>query len=165
MTHSALGMGSLKREQTMLCQVEHAAIESGGGAPGSQHWDWNSTYWRELGSPWGGVQASAPDVGRFLEEFMNPQGVIFKPETAKLMVRNHNPDGIAPRGLGFDVGMHATCPNCSDQTFGHTGSTGTIAWADPRRDRVCVVLTTLPARAMTLHPRQQVSERVSAISD
>ncbi len=157
MTNSAMGVGHLEPSQTMLCQVEHAAIESGGGAPGAQDWDWNSAYWRALGSPWGGVHASALDVGRFLEAFLEPQGTLFKPEVARLMIRNHNPAGIAPRGLGFEVGF--------DQTFGHTGSTGTLAWADPQRDLVCVVLTTLPAGALSTHPRQLVSDCIAAIED
>ncbi len=161
MSHSAMGMGYLEAAQTMPCQVEKAAIESGGGAPGSQHWDWNSAYWRTLGSPWGGVQASAADVGRFLDAFLNPQGTIFKPEVARLMIRNHNPEGVTPRGLGFDVGRAALCRNGSDGAFGHTGSTGTIAWADPKQDRVCVVLTTLPAGALPLHPRQLASDCIS----
>ena len=163
MNHSALGMGSFQSEQVMPCQVEYSAIESGGGAPGSQLWDWNSEYWRELGAPWGGLQASAPDVARFLDSFMSPSGIIFKPEVAKLMIQNQNPPGLESRGLGFDSGMMENCVNCSDKTFGHTGSTGTIAWADPERDRVCVVLTTLPARALTAHPRQLVSNSISAI--
>lgn len=165
MSHSAMGIGHLEGAQTMPCQVEKAAIESGGGAPGSQHWDWNSMYWRTLGAPWGGVQASAADVGRFLEAFLNPQGTIFKPEVARLMIRNHNPEGITPRGLGFDVGRAALCRSGSDQIFGHTGSTGTLAWADPKHDRVCVVLTTLPAGALPRHPCQLVSDSVSELSD
>jgi CubicO group peptidase (beta-lactamase class C family) len=163
MNHSALGMGSFQSEQVMPCQVEYSAIESGGGSPGSQLWDWNSKYWRELGAPWGGLQASAPDIARFFDSFMSPSGTIFKTEVTKLMIQNHNPPGLESRGLGFDSGMMENCVNCSDKTFGHTGSTGTIAWADPERDRVCVVLTTLPARALTPHPRQLVSNSISAI--
>ena len=130
-------------------------IEAGGGAPGSEGWDWNSAYWRALGSPWGGVQASASDVGRFLDAFLKPQDALFRrPETAQLMVQNHNPAGIKPRGLGFDL-----CLTGSALSFGHSGSTGTLAWADPERDLVCVVLTTLPAHART-HVRELVSDSV-----
>lgn len=141
---------------TLPCQVEHAAPEAGGGAPGSEHWDWNSPYWRALGSPWGGVQASAADVARFLDAFLHPTGIPFSAETARQMVCNHNPDGVTPRGLGFDVGTTGT--------FGHTGSTGTIAWADPAHDLTCVVLTTLPAGAITPHPRSLVSDVIATAS-
>jgi len=163
MQHTAFGMGQLKPEDTMPCQVEFGAIESGGGSLDSKGWDWNSPYWRNLGAPWGGAQASAADVGLFLEEFVHPSRKLFRPEVANLMIQNHNPDGIASRGLGLDVGMNDIVSKGSVKTFGHTGSTGTIAWADPERDRVCVVLTTLPARAHQDHPRQLASEKVSAI--
>ena len=165
MKYSAFGMGRLKPEETMPCQVQFGAIEAGGGSPDSKDWDWNSSYWRNLGAPWGGAQASASDVGLFLEEFMHPTGKLFRPEVVKQMIRNQNPDGIESRGLGLDVGMNASCSKCSDKTFGHTGSTGTIAWADPERDRVCVVLTTLPAGTSTNHPRQLASDRIAGIED
>ncbi len=163
MENSSLGMRRLKSNQTVPCQVEFGAIEAGGGSSDSKSWDWNSTYWRELGAPWGGLHASAADVATFLESFLHPRGLIFKPETARLMIRNHNPLGLTPRGLGFDVGMRASCPECSEQVFGHTGSTGTIAWADPARNRICVILTTLPARALAGHPRQQASKFVASM--
>ena len=114
-----------------------------------------------LGSPWGGVHASAPDVARFLAEFLHRQGRAVRPETAGLMVRNHNPDGLPPRGLGFAIGAQAGSPGCSEATFGHSGSTGTLAWADPGTETICVVLTTLPARAGQQHPRTLVSDRVA----
>jgi CubicO group peptidase (beta-lactamase class C family) len=77
------------------------------------------------------------------------------------MVRNHNSDGLPPRCLGFAVGARAGSPACSEATFGHGGSTGTLAWADPRTETICVVLTTLPARAGPPHPRALASDRVA----
>jgi CubicO group peptidase (beta-lactamase class C family) len=77
------------------------------------------------------------------------------------MVRNHNPDGLRPRGLGFAIGAQAGSPRCSRSTFGHSGSSGTLAWADPQTQTICVVLTTLPARAGQPHPRALVSDRVA----
>lgn len=161
MTRSALGLGRLRLEQTMRCQVEQAAPESGAGDPAAASWDWNSPYWRSLGSPWGGVHASAVDVARFFDAFLHPDGTALQPETARLMLRNHNPAGLTPRGLGFGIGTGAGSPGCSPQTFGHTGSTGTLAWADPARDTVLVVLTTLPASAADPHPRQRVSDQIA----
>ena len=78
------------------------------------------------------------------------------------MIRNHNPAGLTPRGLGFAVGQESGSPGCSPRTFGHTGSTGTLCWADPASDTICVVLTSLPARAVTPHPRELAAERVAA---
>jgi CubicO group peptidase (beta-lactamase class C family) len=62
------------------------------------------------------------------------------------MVRNHNPTGMTPRGLGWNVGLSAGSKGCSEKTFGHTGSTGTIAWADPAHpERGVISLRTLQA--------------------
>lgn len=161
MEHSALGLGRLPIESVMRCQTEAAAPESGAGDPAARDWDWNSPYWRRLGAPWGGVHASAPDVGRFLDEFLRRKGKAVRPETARLMTRNHNPEGLTPRGLGFAVGTRAGSPGCSEETFGHTGSTGTLAWADPVTGATCVVLTTLPGGAADPHPRELASGLVA----
>jgi CubicO group peptidase (beta-lactamase class C family) len=161
MKHSALGVGRFKLESLMRSQVEHAAPESGSGDPKTKDWDWNSVYWRELGVPWGGAHGSAPDVARFLEAFLHPKGELLKPETARLMIRNHNPEGIRPRGLAFDLGTGLGGPKGREKVFGHSGSTGTLCWADPATDTVCVVLTTLPAKAVTPHPRDVTSKHVA----
>ncbi len=161
MGHSALGLGRFKLEETVSCQVLDAAPESGAGEPTAKEWDWNSAYWRKLGAPWGGAHASAPDVARFFAEFLHPAGKVVKPETARLMVRNHNREGLTPRGLGFAIGAEAGSPGCSERTFGHTGATGTLAWADPATHTICVVLTTLPGRAANPHPRKLASDRVA----
>jgi CubicO group peptidase (beta-lactamase class C family) len=162
MKHSAQGLGRFKLEELVSCQMEGAAPESGSGDPQAKEWDWNSPYWRKLGAPWGGTHASAPDVARFLGEFMKAGGKVIKPETARLMIKNHNPAGIMPRGLGFAVGKASGSPGCSEQTFGHTGSTGTLCWADLGSATICVVLTSLPGRAVKRHPRELVAERVAA---
>jgi len=161
MKHSALGLGQLKRKDTMRCQVESAAPESGSGDPSAKSWDWNSLYWRALGAPWGGAHGSALDVARFLAEFLHPTGKVVKPETARLMIENNSPAGIAPRGLGFGIGSGAGGEGCSEKTFGHGGSTGTLAWADPASDTICVVLTTLPGGAVKPHPRALASDLVA----
>jgi CubicO group peptidase (beta-lactamase class C family) len=162
MKHSAQGLGRFKLEEMVSCQTEGAAPESGGGDPQARGWDWNSPYWRKLGAPWGGTHASAPDVGAFLGEFLAARGKVVKPETARLMVRNHNPEGLTPRGLGFGAGIGSGSPGCSERTFGHTGSTGTLCWADPASETICVVLTSLPRRAAQRPPRELAAERVAA---
>ena len=101
-------------------------------------------------------------LAKFLSEFLYESGNVVKPETARLMKRNHNPSGVTPRGLGFNVGTLAGSKGCSAQTFGHTGSTGTIAWADQATETICVVLTSLPARAISPHPRDVAAERISS---
>ncbi len=162
MVHSAQGLGRFKLEDMVPCQTDRAAPESGGGDPNAKDWDWNSAYWRQLGAPWGGTHASASDVAAFLAEFLNEAGAAVKPETARLMVANHNPPGMTPRGLGLSVGPAPGIVGCSEKTFGHTGSTGTIAWADPVTRTICVVLTSLPARAVQPHPRDLAANAVTA---
>ncbi|MBS0261693.1 MAG: beta-lactamase family protein [Planctomycetes bacterium] len=162
MKHSALGLGAFTLDEFVPCQTEFAAPEAGAGDPAAKDWDWNSRYWRSLGAPWGGAHASAADLALFLSEFLGAQGQVVQPETARLMVTNRNGAGLTPRGLGFDVGPTAGSPGCSERTFGHTGSTGTLAWADPATDTVCVILTSLPGGAVQPHPRGLASARVAA---
>jgi CubicO group peptidase (beta-lactamase class C family) len=162
MKHSAQGLGRFKLEDMVTCQMDGAAPESGSGDPSAKEWDWNSPYWRKLGAPWGGTHASAPDIARFLGEFLGARGKAVKPETARLMVKNQNPAGLTSRGLGFSVGKGAGSSGCSERTFGHTGSTGTLCWADPASETICVVLTSFPGRGVRPHPREVAGERVAA---
>jgi CubicO group peptidase (beta-lactamase class C family) len=162
MKRSAQGLGRFKLEEMISCQMEGAAPESGSGDPQADQWNWNSPYWRKLGAPWGGTHASAPDVARWLDEFLHERGRTVKPVTARLMTTNHNPSGFTPRGLGFGVTKESGSPGCSERTFGHTGSTGTLCWADPTTDTICVVLTSLPRRAASPHPRELAADRVAA---
>ena len=162
MEHSAQGLGRFKIEDMVPCQTDRAAPEAGGGDPKAKEWDWNSPYWRKLGAPWGGTHASAPDVARFLAAFLDGTGAVVKPETGRLMVKNHNPPGITARGLGLAVGASAGGAGCSEKTFGHTGSTGTIAWADPATHTIAVVLTSLPAQAAHPHPRDLAANAIAA---
>lgn len=158
MKDSCLGRKHLDRNDLIAVQTEFAAPEAGGGDPTAKSWDWNSDYWRDLGAPWGGMHASARDVAMFLETFVRHDGRILRPETTRLMIRNHNPDSLPSRGLGFDVGLEELGFPRGSSIFGHTGSTGTIAWADPDRDRICVILTSLPGAAIKDHPRLLASE-------
>jgi CubicO group peptidase (beta-lactamase class C family) len=162
MKHSAQGLGHFKLEEMVSCQMDGAAPESGAGDPQAKEWDWNSPYWRKLGAPWGGTHSSAPNLATFLGEFLGARGKVVKPETAQLMIKNHNPEGLTQRGLGFGVGKGSGSLGCSERTFGHSGSTGTLCWADPASETICVVLTSLPSRAAKRHPRDVVAEQVAA---
>lgn len=141
MRQSSLGLGGRSIAQTARCQV-----------PEPSHWDWNSPYWRDLGAPWGGAHAPTGDVARFLEAFLRPDGRVLKPETARLMTTVQSTGGRERYGLGWRIQLGSTFGKASSpSTFGHSGSTGTVAWADPASGTVCVLLTTLPAvRSRTL---------------
>ena len=163
MHDSALGLGDISESNRMTCQVEFGAPEAGGGEESTKDWNWNSPYWRSLGAPWGGCHASAADIGKLLLAMMKPTDDFLKASTKRLMITNHNAAGLESRGLGFDVDMTSSLVSCSPNSFGHTGSTGTFAWADLDRHRLCVVLTTLPARALEekRHPRHIASECIA----
>lgn len=161
MTTASLGLGARDLDALVRCQVDGAAEESGAGAADAAQWDWNSRYWRSFGAPWGGVHASADDVAKFLAECLRPSGRVLQPATAARMRTNQNPPGVKPRSFGFGVGREATSKHCSPRAFGHTGATGTLCWADPASDAICVVLTTLPGTAAQPHPRQLVSDRIA----
>lgn len=129
-------------------------------------WGWNQPYWWNLAAPWGGMFTTVRDLARLMQMFLNGgtlDGVrILSPAAAAEMVRNQTEEmatlspemryqqawglgwGIAARrqgGAGWSFFGDMTAP----QTFGHSGATGTMAWADPSRDLVCILLTTEPA--------------------
>jgi CubicO group peptidase (beta-lactamase class C family) len=133
MTATSLGLGGRKIADTALVQVE-----------GDDDWNGNSPYWRDLGNPWGGVHSTAADVTRFLDLFLQPDGRVLKQETARSMIVNqtHLAD---PWGLGWMIKPGTFGKECSAATFGHYGSSGTVAWADPKKNLTCVLLTTKPA--------------------
>ncbi len=162
MKHSALGLGSIALENTERSQVEAGPPHSGRGKPEAAHWDWNSPYWRNLASPWGGVHATAADVARFFEEFLYPdKAKALQPATARLMIANHTEGLARPRGLGFALGAGAG-ERCSARTFWHGGATGTLAWADPTKNLSFALLTTLPANAANKLVLEPASDLVSA---
>jgi beta-lactamase class C len=146
MKRSVLGTGNFASSDVVRLQTEHAAPESGAGSPEAKNWDWNSPWWRGFGASWGGAQCTAHDVSTFLRSFLHPEGKVLRPETARLMIQNHTPGLEAARGIGFAVGPHGFGKACSEKTFGHSGSTGCLAWADPQTDTSFVLLSSLPLR-------------------
>lgn len=148
---TALGLGKHKIADTALSQVT-----------GDDDWNWNSPYWRGLGAPWGGAHSTAPEVAKFIEMFQNPDNGILKPETTRLALTNQNAGLNKAWGIGWMIEPGGFGKSCSPRTYGHWGSTGTVAWHDPQSRLTCVLLTTKPAeqsRAGLLGP---VSDLVSA---
>jgi CubicO group peptidase (beta-lactamase class C family) len=150
MRNTSLGLGGRAISQTMQCQVKDHS-----------NWDWNSTYWRNLASPWGGAHSTVGDLALFLQYFAHPDARVVKPETASAMITNQIA-GLNKRwGLGWMLNNGQFGKGCSAATFGHSGSTGTMCWLDPEKGQSLVLLTTKPAQQSNktlLHP---VSDSVS----
>jgi CubicO group peptidase (beta-lactamase class C family) len=161
MTKTSLGLGGRKISETMISQVESAPGLYGGGSS-VQDWNWNSAYWRDLGAPWGGAHSTAPDVARMLRMFLQPDGRVLKRETAASMVANQTAGLNEPWGIGWMLKPGTFGRHCSRRAFGHYGATGTVAWADPETQLLCVLLTTKPADVSRSHLLGPVSDRVSA---
>ena len=151
MKKSALGLGGMAIPDTAWCQ----------GAPSyetqsedQKRFGANSPYWRDMGHPWGGMHSTTGDLAVFLQMFLNGgiyRGTrILSPGTVETMISDHNAQvSGAPWGLGWALKQSKVWNFFgelgSNRTYGHVGATGTVAWADPETDVLCVVLTTRPA--------------------
>jgi CubicO group peptidase (beta-lactamase class C family) len=134
MTRTSLGLGGRRIADTQRCQV-----------PEETDWDWNTLYWRDLGAPWGGAHANVRDVDRFLSAFQKPESPILEWGTTLEMIANQTAPLRKPWGIGWMVEPGSFGRHCSPSTFGHWGSTGTVAWRDRDTNTHCVLLTTKPA--------------------
>jgi CubicO group peptidase (beta-lactamase class C family) len=153
MRQTSLGLGGRAIADTAQCQVPDAERSD---------WDWNSPYWRNLGAPWGGAHATARDLGAFLDAFASHDGGVLPEATCREM-RAIQTGTLRPRfGLGWQREPGEFGRTCSPETFGHFGSTGTMAWHDPETDTTFVLLTTRPAaesKARLLLPASEIVGR------
>jgi beta-lactamase class C len=134
--------------------------------PHTDHERYNSPYFRRLGIPWGGLYSTPEDLAVFSQAFLRGgayQGRrIVSPATAREMTRDQLSESIrdtsgvarwraASWGLGWDVKGRKTSHNSgtltSPATFGHTGSSGVVLWADPALELVCVMIGTRSAES------------------
>ncbi|MDQ2899496.1 MAG: beta-lactamase family protein [Acidobacteriota bacterium] len=138
MRHTFLGLGPLKIEETIPAWISPKAARDE-----IETWGHNSPYWRNLGVPWGGMHTTTTDLAIFLQAFLNGgeySGTrVFSPATVRAMTTNQNAGLMTPRGLGWALSGFGDL--VSSRTFGHSGATGTIAWADPETQLICVILT------------------------
>jgi CubicO group peptidase (beta-lactamase class C family) len=96
-----------------------------------------------------GLFSNANDVAKMMQMFM--QGGIyggrkfFSSSTVSHFNTRHYKSENNRRGIGFDKQQFKdpgpTCLCASDQSFGHSGFTGTFVWADPVSDLVYVFLS------------------------
>ena len=106
-----------------------------------------------------GLFANASDLGKLMQMLEN-KGVFEGQELLDSVTVNEftsyqYPEDSVRRGLGFDKPMFTNkekgyvAPSASEQSFGHSGFTGTFTWADPAYDLVVVFLSNrvYPTRA------------------
>ncbi len=144
MRHSALGMGNWKLEETVWVETSPSSNQAD-----LERFGPNSPYWRDMGHPWGGMHSSALDLAVLLQTMLNGGEYggkrVFSRAAVDAMTSDQNGSLEAPWGLGWAL-RDSPVWNffgelVSAKTFGHTGATGTVAWADPERDLLCVILT------------------------
>jgi CubicO group peptidase (beta-lactamase class C family) len=146
MIHTSLGMGRFRLADTVQVQV---GTET--DLQAFEDWGPNSPYWRNLGNPWGDLHTTTADLAILLQTLLNggayAQKHLLGPMTVKTMLSNQNPHLNAPWRLSWRLG-NSPGKNLGDllspSAFGHNGSPGTIAWADPETQVICVVLTSRP---------------------
>ncbi len=145
MKDSSLGLGGRRIEDTAWCQSQPG--------PDTDRFGANSPYWRDMGHPWGGMHSTTMDLAILLQTFLDG-GVyagkrVFSRATVAAMTRDQNTAIGKPWGLGWGLATSIVWSYfgelVSPRTFGHSGATGTVAWADPETGLVCVILTTRPS--------------------
>lgn len=160
MTQTALGLGNFRIEDTAWCQTTPAT------SPDLERFGPNSAYWRGMGHPWGGVHSTTSDLAKLLHAFLGLGAGVFSPATVRAMTRDQNEAIGQPWGLGWGFAKSPVwCyfgDLCAPESFGHSGATGTVAWADPARQLACVILTTRPSGEDNGRLLRTVSNAVAA---
>lgn len=149
MKGTSLGLGGRAIKDTAWCEGAPSYEES---ADDRRRFGANSDYWRDMGHPWGGMHSTTGDLAVFLQAFLNGGAYgnvqVLSPAATAAMTADQNRGIRAPWGLGWALKQSEVWnffgDLASDRTFGHVGATGTVAWADPELDMVCVILTTRP---------------------
>jgi len=97
-----------------------------------------------------GLFGNANDIAKMMQMYMQKGfygGKRFlKTTTMEKFTRRHYEKDSIRRGLGFDKPqmdpeVSATCGCVSSKSFGHSGFTGTFAWADPETETIYVFLS------------------------
>lgn len=109
----------------------------------------NSAFWRSLGLPWAGLITTPSGAVSLVRAFAGyPEGFVRNAVLAEAVSnQNDNLGGgfvrpliwkRCPWGLGVEVrdqkSPHWTSDAASDESFGHSGASGCVAWYDPARD-------------------------------
>lgn len=132
----------------------------------------NTRYWRDMGHPWGGLHSTAIDIATLLQAILDGGRGLWSAPTLRAMLSDQNAH-LPGRawGLGWSTSRSGSLirsgnPSCelgdllSGAAFGHTGSVGSLAWADPDSQTICVICSDVNAKNGTL--RRRASNAVAA---
>lgn len=126
---------------------------------------WNSQYWREFGSPAGGLFSTPEDYAVICALMLgggkHGEVRLLSPATVRMMTSNRMNDlpelpepvrRTQPWGLGWRLNHLGMPDSWGDllgrHVYGHSGSVGNLVWMDPRTQGFCILFTTyLRARA------------------
>lgn len=145
-----LGIAGLDRERVVRVQLQDYQVGS--------DFHWNSPYWQALGAPWGGLFSTPADFAVVMQLLLGGGAVggvrVLSPAAVRAMTTNRLDDypdlpeplrRTQPWGLGWRLNHPGTPGSWGDllgrDVFGHTGATGTLAWADPKTGAFAVLLT------------------------
>ncbi len=129
-------------------------------------WNWNSSYWRTLGAPWGGMITTADDLGRLAVSLLNQFHATFRDSEDRDLWHRAAVRSSMSNQTQYICGLpeadrvqrawgygwrhnwldHAACFSdfLPTTAIGHWGATGTMMWIDPHSSRWCAILTTQP---------------------
>lgn len=99
-----------------------------------------------------GLFGKAVDLAKLFQMYLNGGTYggqrFIKEATLKEFTRYQYPEKDIRRGIGFDkplIEYHpqksSTAKDASPDTFGHSGYTGTLVWADPKHDLIYIFLS------------------------
>jgi CubicO group peptidase (beta-lactamase class C family) len=100
--------------------------------------------------PDGGLFSSPREIKKFLQIFLDDDGTVLSRETVKVM--------RTPQAKGWGLGWALD----ADGVFSHTGSSGTLAWADPRTRVIGVLFFQLQNNAKVQPLQNAFREAVQA---
>ncbi len=105
-----------------------------------------------------GLFSNAEDLSKILRAYL--AGEIVKFSTLKMMVKDWT-DGIEKRGLGWWVNPYPGI--LSDSAFGHTGFTGTMVMAEPKKNLIIILLANIAHPVVRLGIMPEIRRKVIQI--
>jgi beta-lactamase class C len=124
-----------------------AALADVRGEHGDELAPFNSAFWRSLALPWAGLVTTARGALALVQAFL-PGGRPIHSEPLRALATHNQTDELAggfvapmwwapcPWGLGPELRGHKQphwAPSDTPQSFGHSGASGCLAWAQPER--------------------------------